>query len=111
MINRTYNYVLVAHDGSNFYPVYSSNDKTVVENIMWAVCGVCGQKDGFNKINKKRLKEFLILNRIKLVDQLEDKGIPAYPDWRISPSSLLKELDKKWDCWDMFLLTFPAVNF
>lgn len=108
MINRTYNYVLIAHDGSNFYPVYSSNDKTVLENIMWAVCI---QKDGFNKIDRKKLKEFLTLNRIKLVDQLEDKGIPAYPDWRISPSCLLKELDKEWGCWDMFLLTFPAVNF
>ena len=108
MINQTYNYVIVAHDGVNFYPVYSSNDKTVLENIMWAVCI---QKDGFNKIDRKKLKEFLAFNRIKLVDQLEDKGIPSYPDWRISPSHLLKELDKNWDCWNMFLLTFPVVNF
>ena len=50
MTNQTYNYVLVAHDGVNFYPVYSSNHRTVVENIMWAVCI---QKDGFNKINKE----------------------------------------------------------
>lgn len=107
-MNNNFNYVLIAHDGVNFYPVYSSNHKTVVENIMWAVCI---QKDGFNKINKKKLKEFLTLNRIKLVEQLEDSGIPSSPDWRISPSHLLKELDKKWDCWDMFLLTFPALNF
>lgn len=108
MINQTYNYVLIAHDGANFYPVYSSNDKVVMENIMWAVCI---QKDGFNKINREKLKEFLTLNRIKPVDQLEDKGIPESPDWRISHSHLLKELDKNWDCWNMFLLTIPAVNF
>lgn len=108
MINRTYNYVLVAHDGSNFYPVYSSNDKTVVENIIWAVCT---QKDGFDKIDRKKLKEFLTFNRIKLVDQLEDNGVPTSPDWRINPSHLLKELDKDWDYWNMFLLTVPALNF
>ena len=64
MINQTYNYVLIAHDGANFYPVYSSNDKVVMENIMWAVCI---QKDGFNKINREKLKEFLTLNRIKQI--------------------------------------------
>ena len=108
MFNQTYNYALVAHDGVNFYPVYSSNDKTVLEHIMWVVCI---QKDGFNKINKEKLKKFLLLNKIKLVDQLEDNGVPTSPDWRISPSHLLKELNKNWDCWNMFLLTFPAVNF
>ena len=108
MTNQTYNYVLVAHDGVNFYPVYSSNHRTVVENIMWAVCI---QKDGFNKINKEKLKEFLLLNNIKLIDQLEDNGVPTSPDWRISSSHLLKELDKNCDCWNMFLLTAPALNF
>ena len=29
MTNQTYNYVLVAHDGENFFPVYSSNHRTV----------------------------------------------------------------------------------
>ena len=108
MTNQTYNYVLIAHDGVNFYPVYSSNDKTVLEHIMRVVCI---QKDGFNKINKEKLEKFLLLNKIKLVDQLEDNGVPTSPDWRISPSHLLKELNKNWDCWNMFLLTFPAVNF
>lgn len=107
-MNNNFNYVLIASDGINFYPVYSSNHKTVVENVMWAVCI---QENGFNKINKEKLKEFLMVNRIKLVDQLEDNGIPSSPDWRISPSHLLKELEKNWDCWDMFLLTFPALNF
>lgn len=110
MINRTYNYVLIAHDGSNFYPVYSSNDKTILENIMWAVCI---QEDGFNKIDNNKLRDFLILNRIKPVDQLENKEISESPDWswRISPSHLLKKLEgNRWG-WNMFLLTFPAVNF
>lgn len=110
MINRTYNYVLIAHDGSNFYPVYSSNDKTILENIMWAVCI---QEDGFNKIDNNKLRDFLILNRIKPVDQLENKEISESPDWnwRISPSHLLEKLEgNRWG-WNMFLLTFPAVNF
>lgn len=109
MINRTYNYVLVANDGSNFYPVYSSNDKTVVENIMWAVCI---QEDGLNKIDNNKLREFLILNRIKPVDQLENKEISESHDWdwRISPSHLLKKLEGNRCGWNMFLLTVPAFN-
>lgn len=108
MINRTYNYVLIAHDGSNFYPVYSSNDKTILENIMWAVCI---QEDGFNKIDNNKLREFLILNRIKPVDQLENKELSESPDWRISPSHLLKKLEgNRWGL-NMYLLTVPALNF
>lgn len=109
MINQTYNYVLVAHDGVNFYPVYSSNDKIIVENIMWAVCI---QEDGFNKIDNNRLRDFLVFNRIKPVDQLENKEIPESPDWnwRISPSHLLKKLEgNRWG-WNMYLLTVPAIN-
>lgn len=108
MANQTYNYVLIAHDGENFFPVYSSNHKTVVENIMWAVCI---QQDGLNKIDNNKLREFLILNCIKPVDQLENKGTPESPDWRISPSHLLKKLEgNRWG-WNMYLLTVPALNF
>lgn len=108
MTNQTYNYVLVAHDGVNFYPVYSSNHRTVVENIMWAVCI---QKDGFNKIDNNKLRDFLVLNCIKPVDQLEDKGTSESPDWRISPSHLLKKIEgNRWG-WNMYLLTVPALNF
>ena len=109
MTNQTYNYVLVAHDGVNFYPVYSSNHRTVVENIMWAVCI---QKDGFNKIDNNKLRDFLVLNRIKPVDQLENKEIPESHDWdwRIAPSHLLKKLEgNRWG-WNMYLLTVPALN-
>lgn len=107
MDNQAYNYVLVAHDGENFFPVYSSNNKTIVENIIWAVCI---QEDGLNKIDNNRLRDFLILNRIKPVDQLENKEISESPDWRISPSRLLKKLEgNRWG-WDMFLLTVPALN-
>ena len=108
MTNQAYNYILVAHDGENFFPIYSSNHKTVVENIMWAVCI---QEDGFNKIDNNRLRDFLILNRIKPVDQLENKEISEFSDWRISPSHLLKELEgNRWG-WNMYLLTVPALNF
>ena len=108
MTNQTYNYVLVAYDGENFFPVYSSNHRTVVENIMWAVCI---QEDGFNKIDNNRLRDFLILNRIKPVDQLENKETSESPDWRISPSYLLKKLEgNRWG-WNMYLLTVPALNF
>ena len=69
-----------------------------------------GEENGTPILCETR-EEFLLLNKIKLVDQLEDNGVPTSPDWRISPSHLLKELDKNWDCWDMFLLTIPALNF
>lgn len=110
MTNQTYNYVLIAHDGENFFPVYSSNHRTVVENIMWAVCI---QEDGFNKIDNNKLREFLILNRIKPVDQLENKEISESHDWdwRISPSHLLKKLEGNRYGWNMYLLTVPAFNF
>ncbi len=109
MNNRDYNYVLVAHDGDSFYPVYSSNHKTVVENVMWAVCI---QEEGFNRIDSKKLIDFLTFNRIKPVDQLDNEDIPESPDWRINPSHLLKKLENQnWDGWNMFLLTVPALNF
>lgn len=108
MDNQTYNYVLVAHDGENFFPVYSSNHKAIVENIIWAVCI---QEDGFNKIDNNKLRDFLILNRIKPVDQLENKENSESSEWRISPSRLLKKLEgNRWG-WDMFLLAIPALNF
>lgn len=110
MTTQNYSYVLVAHDGKNCFPVYSSNHETIVENIMEAVCI---QEKGFNRIDRKKLIDFvtLTLNRFKSTDQLSDEDIPESPDWRIHPTHLLKELEKDRGEWNMFLLTVPTLNF
>lgn len=115
-MNNNFNYVLMIHNNDDaFFPFYSSNSLEVVENVRWAVCDK--EEDGERwKVNRKKVIEFLTLNKIPAVDIIQNKEISESPDWKMAHANMIGcfeggEAYKIPNLWEMLLIKVPALNF
>lgn len=114
-MNNNFNYVLMIHNNDNiFFPFYSSNNLEVVENVRWAVCDKVDDERW--QVNRKKVVEFLTLNRIPPVAAIENKEIPESPDWKMANLNMVKRFDTQEkhgiiNLWEMLLIKVPALNF